>query len=61
MFEIIKALIKRDPDYPDRYYNLMLYQCILDGTLYDCFPHQYHQEYVGEGSMATYVPASTPG
>lgn len=56
MFEIIKALIKRDPDYPDRYYNLLLYQCILDGTLYDCFPHQYHQEYIGEGSMATYVP-----
>ena len=56
MFEIIKKLTPRDLDYPERYYALLIYKRVLDGTLYSCFKHQYHEEYLGEGSAPQYIP-----
>lgn len=55
MFDIIKQLTRRDKQYPERYYNLFLYQKILEGTLYDCFKFQYHQEYIGGVMNPRYV------
>jgi hypothetical protein len=55
VYKIIQEKTKRDTDYPDRYYNLMLHKKILDGTLYDCFDYGYHEEYIGLND-SEYVP-----
>lgn len=55
MFSVIKSKTPKDKDYPDRYYNLFIYQKILEGTLYDCFPHPYHKEYGGTVMNPEYI------
>jgi hypothetical protein len=55
MFEVIKKLTPRDLDYPERYYLLLIYKRILDGTLYSCFKYQYHDEYIGADAAPSYV------
>ena len=55
MYKLILEKTPRDKQYPYRYYNLFLYQKILEGKLYDCFRYQYHQEYVGAGAAPTYI------
>lgn len=56
MFEIVKNLTPRDKDYPERYYPLFIYKRVLDGTLYTCFRHQYHEEYIGSQITPKYIP-----
>jgi hypothetical protein len=56
MYDVIKSKIPQDRDYPDRYYPLMLYKRILDGTLYeDAFEYGYHQEYIGDDFHPRYI------
>ena len=55
MFKVIQEKTKRDKDFPVRYYNMMLYQKILDGTLYDCFKYQFHMDFVGGVMNPRYV------
>lgn len=55
MYSVIKQKTPKDSDYPDRYYNLMIYQKILEGTLYDCFQYGYADEYVGPFNATKYV------
>src|SRR5882672_1675524 len=47
MYSVIREKTKRDRQFPERYYNLFIYQKILEGTLYDCFQYGYYQQYVG--------------
>ena len=44
MFETICALIPGDPDCPPRARRLDLLQRVLNGTLYDALPYQFHEE-----------------
>jgi hypothetical protein len=53
LFGTISDLIPADDDYPDRTRQLMLYQRILDGSLYDVLPYEFHEERTGSGD---YIP-----
>ncbi len=53
MFETICSLIPRDPDYPPRVRALDILRRVLDGTLYDVLPHQFHEE---RGASGEYIP-----
>ncbi|WP_287990895.1 phage portal protein [Acidiphilium sp.] len=53
MFETICDLIPRDPDYPPRSRMLDILQRVLNGTLYDVLPHQFHEE---RGAGGEYIP-----
>lgn len=53
MFETICDLIPRDPAYPDRTRTLDLLSRVLDGTLYNALPYQFHQE---RGAGGEYIP-----
>ncbi|MDE2006411.1 MAG: phage portal protein, partial [Rhodospirillales bacterium] len=53
MFDTICALIPRDPDYPPRARMLDILGRVLDGSLYDVLPHQFHEE---RGAGGEYVP-----
>ncbi|MGH7044698.1 MAG: phage portal protein, partial [Acetobacteraceae bacterium] len=53
MFETICNLIPRDPDYSSRSRMLDILKRVLDGTLYDVLPHQFHEE---RGAGGEYVP-----
>ena len=44
MFQTICELIPRDPDYPDRTRDLDILRRVLDGTIYDALPYQFHDE-----------------
>jgi len=44
MFETICDLIPRDADYPPRARALDILRRVLDGTLYDALPYQFHEE-----------------
>lgn len=44
MFDTICALIPRDPDYPPRARALDILRRVLNGTLYDVLPYQFHEE-----------------
>ncbi|GAB0116907.1 phage portal protein [Acidisoma sp. 7E03] len=44
MFDAIRALTPCDPDYPPRTATLDLLRRVLNGTLYDCLPYQFHEE-----------------
>lgn len=46
MYQIIRKKFPQDPDFPSRYYDLMIYKKILNGEIYDCFDYQYHNEFV---------------
>jgi Phage portal protein, SPP1 Gp6-like len=53
MFDTIRALIPRDPDYPPRVAMLDLLRRVLNGTLYDVLPYQFHEERSASGD---YIP-----
>ncbi|MBS0558440.1 MAG: phage portal protein [Proteobacteria bacterium] len=53
MFETICDLIPRDSDYSPRTRALDILKRILDGTLYDVLPYQFHEE---RGAGGEYVP-----
>ena len=53
MFDTICDLIPRDPDYPTRARALDILRRILNGTLYDVLPYQFHEERSAGGE---YIP-----
>ncbi len=53
MFRAISDLVPLDTDYPDRTRALTIYQRILDGTIYDVLPYEFHEERSLSGE---YVP-----
>jgi hypothetical protein len=53
MFETICDMIPRDPDYSPRSRTLDILKRVLDGTLYDVLPHQFHEE---RGAGGEYIP-----
>ncbi|MDE2516970.1 MAG: phage portal protein [Rhodospirillales bacterium] len=53
MFETICDLIPRDPDLPARARALDILRRVLDGTLYDVLPNQFHEE---RGAGGEYIP-----
>lgn len=53
MFETICSLIPVDADYPPRARALDLLRRVLDGTIYDVLPYQFHEEM---GANGEYVP-----
>ncbi len=53
MFETLCSLIPRDPDYPPRVRSLDILRRVLDGSVYDLLPYQFHEERGGGGE---YIP-----
>ena len=53
MFDTLCSLIPRDPDYPPRMRALDILRRVLDGTLYDVLPYQFHEE---RGAGGDYIP-----
>jgi hypothetical protein len=53
LFRAISDLVPLDADYPDRTRALNIYQRILDGTIYDVLPYEFHEERSLSGE---YVP-----
>ncbi|MCB8880403.1 phage portal protein [Acidisoma cellulosilytica] len=53
MFDTLRALLPRDADYPPRVGELDLLQRVLNGTLYDVLPYQFHEE---RGAGGDYIP-----
>lgn len=53
MLGTISALIPSDPDYPPRVHTLDVRRRVLDGSLYDALPYEFHEEQNGAGE---YVP-----
>ncbi len=53
MFETIVDLIPRDSDYPPRARALDILKRVLNGTLYDVLPYQFHEE---RGAGGEYIP-----
>ncbi len=53
MFETICELIPRDSDYPARSRILDILKRVLNGTIYDVLPFQFHEE---RGAGGEYIP-----
>ncbi len=53
MFQTICDLIPRDPDFPERTRTLDILRRVIDGTLYDVLPYEFHDE---RGANGEYVP-----
>ncbi len=53
MFETIRSLIPRDADFPPRAHTLGVLKRVLDGSLYDVLPHEFHEE---RGPGGEYIP-----
>lgn len=53
MFDTLRALLPRDTDYPPRVAELDLLQQVLNGTIYDVLPYQFHEE---RGAGGEYIP-----
>ena len=53
MFRTISDLVPADGDYPSRTRTLGLYRQVLDGTLYDRLPYEFHEERTTGGD---YIP-----
>ena len=53
MFDTLCSLIPRDLDYPPRMRALDIFRRVLDGTLYDVLPCQFHEE---RGAGGDYIP-----
>ena len=53
MFETICDLLPSDSDYPPRARKLDILRRVLDGTLYDALPYQFHEE---RGAGGEYIP-----
>ena len=53
MFETICALVGGDADQPERARRLDILRRVLDGTLYDVLPNEFHEE---RGAGGEYIP-----
>ena len=53
MFSTICDLVPRDGDFPERAWMLGVLRRVLDGTLYDVLPYEFHQERTASGE---YIP-----
>jgi hypothetical protein len=53
MFETICNLVPRDPHYPPRARKLNILKRVIDGSLYDVLPYQFHEE---RGAGGEYIP-----
>ncbi len=53
MLRTISDLIPHDPDLPDRSRTVDILTRVLDGTLYDVLPYEFHEERTGSGD---YIP-----
>lgn len=53
MFETICGFIPIDPDYPERTRRLDILRRVLEGTIYDVLPYQFHEE---RGAGGEYIP-----
>jgi hypothetical protein len=53
MYDTICNLIPPDPDYPPRARTIDILYRVLNGTLYDVLPHNFHEEYSIGGE---YIP-----
>ena len=53
MFESICSLIPRDADYPARARTLEILKRVLDGSLYDVLPYEFHEE---RSTGGEYIP-----
>lgn len=53
MFATICGFVPLDPDYPDRTRRLDILQRILEGSLYDVLPYEFHDE---RGAGGEYIP-----
>ena len=53
MFSTICDLVPRDRDFPERAWMLGVLRRVLDGTLYDVLPYEFHQERTASGE---YIP-----
>ena len=56
MYATIAARIPQDRDYPDRTRRLECLRRVLNGTLYDELPYQFHQERKGLNNDGEYIP-----
>lgn len=56
MFRTLQAMLARDRDLPLRAWRLSLFQHVLNGTLYDVLPFEFHQERNASGE---YIPLSS--
>ncbi|WP_045736797.1 phage portal protein [Xanthomonas sp. MUS 060] len=53
MFKTITSKIVRDPDYPERQFVIDVLTRVLDGTLYDHLPYDFHRE---KNDAEEYIP-----
>ncbi len=53
MYTTICDLTPLDGDYPERTRQLAIYQRVLDGSLYDSLPYEFHEE---RNSAGEYIP-----
>ena len=53
MFRTISDLVPADSDYPERVRLLALFGQVLDGTMYDRLPYEFHEERTASGD---YIP-----
>lgn len=53
MFETLTSLIPRDPDLPERARTLDILGRVLEGSLYDVLPYEFHMERTAAGE---YIP-----
>ena len=53
MFCTLTALLPHDTDYPERTFTLDVFRRVLDGTIYDCLPYEFHEERTAGGD---YIP-----
>jgi len=44
MFDTLRTLTPRDPDFPPRAHTLTILRRVLDGSLYDALSHEFHDE-----------------
>ena len=56
MFETICRTVPTDPDYGARTRRLDILRRVLDGTIYDVLPYQFHEE---RGAGGEYIPLRT--
>ncbi len=53
LYSTICDLMPLDGDYPERTRQLSIYQRVLDGSLYDALPYEFHEE---RNSAGEYIP-----
>jgi len=53
MFATLCSMVPADPHFPERTRRLEIFKRVLDGTLYDTLPYEFHDERGGGGE---YIP-----